>query len=423
MSEVFKVKVEGIAGKGAGFARIGGKSVFIEGSAAGETVCCRIAEDHGSWARAELLEIVETSPDRVEPACAFYGVCGGCNLQHLSYETQVAAKIVILKDNFARIGGFNPPEPEVIPSPPWEYRNRMQFHRIDPNRTARVRPAQHRLSTSEGTEHYATFGLKARKSEDIVPVADCPIADPGIRSLLQQTASQQTALGEAAFPLPLEKDRFTVYARDGLLLSEGGKQRGRIRLLEKEIALDAGVFFQSNGLMLEKLIEDLREIAAGADRGRAFADLYCGVGTFAAFLGDLFPKTDLVEENKSALALARENIKGTETEFFALRDDDWAKLQERRRGVTGGSTAGSGKAAHYGFIVADPPRQGLSAPLARWLAAEGPPLLAYVSCDPATLARDSKILTLGGYELAALKLYDFYPQTAHIESLAVFNKN
>jgi 23S rRNA (uracil1939-C5)-methyltransferase len=139
------------------------------------------------------------------------------------------------------------------------------------------------------------------------------------------------------------------------------------------------------------------------------------VGVFAALLGDRFPRIDLMEENKSALALARENVRGEGREFFALRDDEWVRLKSRSRG---GKPGGG-----YGFMVADPPRQGLSPALARWIAGEGPPLFAYVSCDPATLARDSRVLTAGAYTLADLRLYDFYPQTAHIESLAVFKKN
>jgi 23S rRNA (uracil1939-C5)-methyltransferase len=136
------------------------------------------------------------------------------------------------------------------------------------------------------------------------------------------------------------------------------------------------------------------------------ADLYCGVGTFAAFLGDMFPHVDLVEEHTTALALARENLtQFGSTAFFAQRSEQWTRNGFPRR---------------YGFICVDPPRQGLNPALARRLAADGPPLLAYISCDPATLARDSKIVVEGGYKLAELRYYDFYPQTAHIESLALF---
>lgn len=377
---VFTVRIEEIAAGGAGLARRGGKPVFVEGSAPGELVACRLSEERRSWARAELLEIAEASPERIEPRC---GLCGGCNLQHIRYEAQLAAKTAILKTAFERIGGFTPPEPAVFPSQPWEYRNRMQFHRINGRQGA-------------------AFGLKARRSGS-VPVADCPIADPGIREALWQSAE-----GRAAIIPPPGTDRFTVYARGGLFLSEGGKRRGQVTLLNRSLTLDAGLFFQSNGAMLERLIVDLRDIAAAGDG--LMADLYCGVGTFACFLSDLFPRIELVEKNKSALALARENIAATgalAAECFALSGDEWAALK------TG---------APCRFIVVDPPRQGLSPSLSAWLAAKGPPLLAYVSCDSATLARDSILLRRGGYDLTELRLYDFYPQTAHIESLAVFRK-
>jgi len=404
-----RARIEEIAAGGAGLARVGGKSVFVEGSAPGETVICRITEERRSWALAELLEVADASPERVRPACAFYGACGGCSLQHLSYPAQLAAKTAILKSAFARIGGFSPPEPAVLPSEPWEYRNRMQFHAV--RQTGRRSPG-------------ALFGLKARKSSEIVPVSDCPVADPGIRSLL---GSRQASAPGSLFVSPA-KDRVAVYARRGLLLSESGPSRGKTRILGKDLALDAGVFFQSNGAMLERLAADLREIAArlaGADRGpRAadlapgeladeeaplagmpMADLYCGVGTFAAFLGEFFPRADLVEESRPALALARENLARLgSASFFAGRIEDWAKTADLRG---------------YGLAVADPPRQGLAQGLARRLAQSGPAALAYVSCDPATLARDSKAL-LASYELAQLRLYDFYPQTAHIEALALF---
>jgi len=386
---LFKVHIEKIAAGGPGFAHIEGKSVFIEGSAPGETVLCRVIAEHRSWLQAELLEIIEPSQDRVQPICALWGKCGGCNMQHLSYAAQLAAKTAILEEAFVRISGFRPPQPITFSAEPWEYRNRMQFHAI----------RQHNNRKSD-----VLWGLKARKKDDIIPVTDCPVADRGIRAILQDKGRKiQSQL------LPPGKNRFTVYARQGLLISEGGISRGTTRILDREITLDAGTFFQSNGAMLEKLIIDLREITGGrTNQTLPMADLYCGVGTFAAFLGDLFPHVDLVEEHTTALALARENLTHHKSaDFFALRSEQWAH---------------DGLSRPYGFICADPPRQGLDPALARRLAADGPPLLAYISCDPATLARDSKTLVAGGYELAELRWYDFYPQTAHIESLAIFVK-
>jgi len=385
--ELLEVRIETIASGGAGLARLDGKPVFIKGGIPGERLVCRITRDHRSWAEAEMLELLDASPDRVHPVCGIFGVCGGCNLQHLDYKAQLAAKTAIIKDAFARIGGCSPPEPAVVPSEPWEYRNRMQFHAI----------REHGKKSSG-----VLWGLKSEKSTELVPIPDCPIADPGIRKALCEEENKTLLT-------PLGKDRFTVYARSGLFLSEGACSRGKTRILDQELALDASLFFQSNGAMLEKLIADLLSICGEADRSLPMADLFCGVGTFAAFLGKLFPKAALVEENKAAIALARENLARdtitTQGDFFAQRSEDWAK----NNSLNG-----------FGLIIADPPRQGLSQSLASRLATDGPPLLAYVSCDPATLARDSRILTAGKYTLKALRFYDFYPQTAHIESLAVF---
>jgi 23S rRNA (uracil1939-C5)-methyltransferase len=122
----------------------------------------------------------------------------------------------------------------------------------------------------------------------------------------------------------------------------------------------------------------------------------------------MFPEADLVEENKAAIALARENVRKKGTRYFAQSDRDWVRDAGRlSRG--------------YGFIVVDPPRQGMTSQMTAWLGANGPPVLAYVSCEPATLCRDSAILLKSGYSLNRLILYDFYPQTANIETLALFN--
>jgi len=383
--DIYKLRLESIAQGGEALGKLMGKPVFVEGGAPDETVCCRIIEERKTWARAELLEIIEPSPVRIDSSCAFYGKCGGCNLQHINYDAQIAAKTAVLTDCFRRIGGFIPPEPQIFPSAPWEYRNRMQFHCF--------------RQLSQG-ENGPKFGFKGRRSGEIIAVSDCPIAEPGIRELLRR--------GTRTLPLPVEKDRFTVFSRDSTFLSEGGLQHGKIRLLERDVLLDAGEFFQSNIVMLEKLILELGKIAETADRNLPMADLYCGVGTFAVFLRGMFTKTILAEGNKKALSIARENLKGMDAEFFALRDTEWAKNILRRKPAPG-------------FAVVDPPRTGLAPAFASALAQDGPPLLTYVSCDAAALARDSKILN-ASYKLKELMFFDFYPQTAHIESLAVFEK-
>ena len=385
MKEVFITKIDRIASGGAGLARIEGKPVFINGSAPGETVFCRTIKEHPSWLEAELLEIIEDSPNRVKPLCCYYGKCGGCNLQHLDYQTQLAVKAGILKDVFLKIGGFNPPEPKVIPSPPWEYRNRIQFH----------------IGRDSNKGIY--LGLKALESDKVIPITDCPIAVSGIRKKLQV----KNGLSSIITP---EKDRFTVYSQNDLFLSENGITRGKIGVLDRNIILDVRVFFQSNGIMLEKLIAGLEIISSqvlNIDFSLPMADIFCGTGIFAAFFGDKFPSVDLVEENKYALGLAQENLKAIKTaNFYGQKSEKWIKNHN---------------CCGYGLVIADPPRKGFAHTFAKELEANGPPVLIYISCDPATLARDSKIL-IKKYNLIELCLYDFYPQTSHIESLAVFSR-
>jgi len=395
--EVFTARVQSIAAGGAGFARPEGKSVFIPLSAPGDLLRCRISKDRKTWAEAEIVEILEPSAVRVAPECSLYGICGGCDLQHLSYTAQLDAKAAILTDAFKRIGGFQPPEAQVRAGAPFGYRNRVQFH----------------SGQNVTDSNFVECGFMGRKSSTLVPLTDCPAADAGIRAALKEGKISGGG-----------RKRFTVYSHGATFLVEGGQERGRVSLLGKELAMDVTVFFQSNAAMLELLIADVVSAAStAADKNLPMADVYCGVGTFAAFLQDKFSGSgldlnaidlDLIEENKTALALARENT-GGQANAYALTDTAFVKsLARKGRG---------GQNKRWGFMVMDPPREGLSAPFAKWLAANGPDKAAYVSCNPAALARDSRILLKGGYRLDALTLYDFYPQTSHIESLALFSRS
>ncbi|MDR1506965.1 MAG: methyltransferase [Treponema sp.] len=396
IGDIFTAAVESVAPGGDGVLRYGGRTVFMALAAPGDRVTGRIREERRDWALAELLEITGPSPLRVKPECPLYGECGGCSLQHINYQAQLDAKETALTDCLAHIGGLTPPRCTVVPSPPWEYRNRVSLHAVRANKGPRC-------------------GFKARESGEIIPVEDCPVLDPGIRGVLKTLKP------------PPGKDRFTLYARGPLLLAEEGTElsagnaasRGSAVLLDRKITLDASCFFQANGTALEALVGQLLLTAketASAFPGGKMADLYAGVGTFSLFLSEFFPDgTDLMEENARALNLAKTNLTARSSgpdrpagpfRFFPQKDETWAGKQSLRP---------------YTFVLADPPRKGLSPALARKLAEETPPVFAYVSCDPASLARDSRVLT-GAYHLDELYFFDFYPQTAHIESLAVFRK-
>ncbi|MDR0388837.1 MAG: class I SAM-dependent RNA methyltransferase [Spirochaetaceae bacterium] len=374
----FDARIESLAAGGAGVLRLEGRAFFMERCAPGDLVRGRVTALNGAWGRAELVGLLEASPDRAEPFCGLYGRCGGCGLQHVAYRTQLAEKKNMVMDALSRIGGLSyTQEFALVPGAPLEYRNRMRFHSLGASRGAPGIP-----------------GLKERRGNAVVALEDCPVSDPGIRR----------ALRNKSLVVPPGKKNFAVYSREDTFLSEGGRRRGAVSIAGKRLVLDAAVFFQSNAALLEILIQDILKAADGADTKLPAADVFAGVGTFSAFLETIFPRMDLVEENKAALALASENLK-KDARFFPLKDYEWA------------SRCGDA----YGFMVLDPPRGGLSPYFSEFLVERGAPLLAYVSCNPATLARDAKLLA-GAYTLSSLKAYDFYPQTPHIECLAVFTR-
>lgn len=173
---------------------------------------------------------------------------------------------------------------------------------------------------------------------------------------------------------------------------------GRRHALRQARGTSPTVFFQSNGSLLEILIGDI--LAAVDESDMPACDLYCGVGTFASFLHDRLEYIDLVEENTLAVSLARKNVKGAGVSFYTGSASKWRSAKS------------------YGFIIVDPPRSGLSPAVRGYLLLKHPPLLLYVSCNPATFARDIRDIR-AGYTLSDLFFYDFYPQTPHIEIMAV----
>ena len=382
-------RIEEMTATGCGMARAGDRRVFAEYTAPGDLARLRVLSEQKNYSIAELTEVVEPSPQRTDPLCPYYRKCGGCNFQHLNYDAQLLSKENILRESFKRIGKTTVPEIRVFPSRPWEYRNRVQFHCLPENRK---KP-----------------GFMVKNGNEIIPIDDCPVADPGIRAALKGARH--------LFYPPPQKDRYNVYLKDGIFLSEGTKSRGKITINNRELTIDAGVFFQSNSGMLELLVNDLVNIAKDCDHSLPLGDIYCGVGTFSSFLGEFFNGAGLVEENRAAIALAKENLLNSATSasmekeyrFYGQSADDWIRQSKPFR-------------KNWGLLVVDPPRTGLTAAMREGLAGSGVRIIAYVSCDPATVARDCGDLAAAGYVLKELNLYDFYPQTAHIESLAVFQK-
>jgi 23S rRNA (uracil1939-C5)-methyltransferase len=378
-AETVELRIEKLVAGGDGLAFRDGKAVFVPGALSGELVLARPREGRRDFARADLVEVLEPSRHRVVPPCPLYGICGGCNLQHLAYGRQVEEKALIVADAFSRTAGMVVGELASVPSLPYSYRNRMQFHFT---RGRRV-------------------GLMRRSSSEVVEVPTCMVAYPAVRDWIEASSGGGEAFASLE-PYVLGKDRFIVFGYGEELWIEGERGVVEVQVAGEPIRFHMRGFFQSNLYLLDYFAPDAVE---GLSGGRA-ADLFCGVGLFGRFLARSFEKVVCVEENPYALELAKSNLPGQGREYHALPVEDWLRSPSA--------------AAPFDLVLVDPPRSGLSVAVRGWLARARPKTIVYVSCDPVTLARDAGSLAAAGYALASLKAFDFYPQTSHVECSARF---
>ncbi len=296
--------------------------------------------------------------------------------------------------SFRRVGSLETvPDPAVFASRALGYRNRMQFH----------------LSADR------LPGLSRRASRDILPLPSCPIAVPPLSEWLSRGGTGIAA--ELAAARAAARAGARDGARDGAgrfiafnpwtecgngeygTYVEGRDGELSVNVAGKEFLFHVAGFFQSNLSLLPALVRDATDIPDG----EGAADLYCGVGLFGAFLKERFSRLVCVEQDARAVGYACRNV-GRSAGFSAMAMEEW----------TNGPQANS----RFDYVLVDPPRTGLAPSVRRWLARALPPAIGYVSCDPVSLARDAGELYKAGYDIESLALYDFYPQTSHIESYA-----
>lgn len=420
-----KLRIEKPIYGGAGLARHEGKAIFVPFTLPGELVEARVTEDHGSYADADLEAVLESSPDRTQPPCPYFGECGGCHYQHATYLEQVEIKAQILRETLERARLSEIPEIVPLNGEPLGYRNRIRLH---------IDRASSKLS------------YKKRASHQNLPVNVCPIAAPVLQTALQnlQAVSQSLRLCQNF----LEIELFTNSAQDQILLtlwssgstqsasqklstlwpelqsripnligaavlsSEGGKQQSRLiaqtgerslnySVATREYRVSIGSFFQVNRFLLEPL---LGLVANGS--GRVAWDLYAGVGLFSAALAANFERVVAVESAPNSVQDLRHNLQGKQHRVVASNTLDF--LRRARRG----------KEELPDLVVVDPPRAGLGKEVTTLLGTLRPAHITYVSCDPATLSRDLKSLLDSGYHLNSLRMVDLFPQTFHLESVA-----
>jgi len=419
---------------GAGLAHEpGGKTVLVPFTLPGEMIEAQLLEHKKKSDEASLLQVMSASKDRVKPACSHFGECGGCQYQHAEYPTQMKIKSSILQETLERAGLIALPNIESHLGPQWGYRNRMRL-RI------------------EELDDIPRVGYNRRGTNEFLAIHECPIAAPilwrAAQSLLQvaaQTPSAARWLSNAVeaefFTTGDEKKlQMTIYVRKdqpGLaafcehlkqvipelagagtsLIKLTGPQRQvqkprpleswgatglSYRAADEDYWISRGGFFQVNRFLIDELVR----IVAEDRNGQLAWDLYAGVGLFSRALAKKFRQVVAVETAgidliNSFKGPGKRAVEATTVDF--LRH---AVIQRERPQL----------------IVMDPPRAGVGADVCSFLARIAAPEIVYVSCDPATLARDLKMLVDAGYKLHEVHLVDLFPQTFHLETVVVLRK-
>ena len=384
-----------------------GRAVFVPFGLPGERVRVRLVEEKRGFARGELVEILEASPQRIRPRCIHFGVCGGCHYQNLPYEEQLKTKMEILRDQLRRIGRIeNPPIQDIVASPnSWNYRNHVQFH-----------------LTREGKLGYLTAGTPR-----VFGISECHLPEGAINSFwpqlefepgmelervsLRSGAEDELMLvleSESPEPPELEIEAGIsathIFEENTVVIA--GNDHVVIRVLDRDFKVSAASFFQVNtemaGKMVEHILANLPLTSAST-----LLDVYCGVGLFSAFLAQKCERVVGIESSASAC------------EDFAFNLDEFENV-ELYEGLA------EDVIPHFDLkpdiVLVDPPRAGLEKQVVDGLIRLNPQVIAYVSCDPSTLARDAARLISKGYRLTQVTPFDLFPQTYHIESISIFER-
>jgi 23S rRNA (uracil1939-C5)-methyltransferase len=410
-----------------------GRAVFVPFTLPGELVEARLLEQKSVFAEASLVQVLSASKDRVQPLCAHFGQCGGCHYQHAAYPAQVEIKVAILRETLERAGLTALPAIQTRTGEPWAYRNRTRLRVAELDSVLKV-------------------GYNRRGSNDFLAVQECPILAPLMwrtaEALLRVSAEDSTAARWLRGAVEVElfttgnekKLQMTVFVRKeragfsalcermqafvpeltgayaSLFPSAGPHRRARSpRHLEswgseglsyhvagEDYWVGRGGFFQVNRFLVDELV---RIVTAGR-RGVIAWDLYAGVGLFSRALAGAFQQVVAVEAaandlSRSLRGPGKRAVEATTLEF--LRS---AVVQRERPEL----------------IVMDPPRAGVGAEVCALLTRVSAPEIVYVSCDPVTLGRDLKSLAEAGYHLVDLQIVDMFPQTFHLETVAVLRR-
>jgi len=409
MEKIFEIDLTSFAYGGEALGRLpDGRAVFTPFTIPGEKARVEVVEDKRGFARARLVEVLQPAAQRIAPRCAHFGLCGGCHYQHLPYAAQLAAKTAILSDQLERLGGLKaPPIHAAMASPQeFQYRNYVQFH-----------------LTREGK-----LGYHQPRSERVFPIRECHLPEAALNEIWPQLEFEALAEVERiGLRLGVDDDiQIILESRDPLPpdlsveelpvsvvhLSPAGAQvlAGSpditLAVLGRLFRVSAGSFFQTNTAIAQAMVEHALALLP-TERIEVALDVYSGVGLFSAFLAERVGRLAAVEVSPSA------------TEDFSANLDEFDNVELYEAAA---EIALPELDLRPDVAIVDPPREGIARQALDGLMRLSPARLIYVSCDPATLGRDARRLTAGGYTLEQVTLFDQFPQTYHIESISLWVK-
>lgn len=408
MTGEITITLEGMAYGGEAFGREDdSRMVFVPYGLPGEVVRVEMVDLHKRWARARLLEVVEPSSDRIAPRCRHFGHCGGCHYQHIPYQKQLEVKRQVLESQLQRIGKFDhPPVAATVPSPAsWEARNHLQFS-----------------LSSQGE-----LGFMAANSDQVVAIQECLLPepdlgalwprfeaepDPPIHRLGMRVGDDGQAMivmhgeGDPAIEMEMDLPASIVWLGPGGAAVLAGEGFVIQSVNGRPFRVSAGSFFQVNTALAGELVDHAVK-ALAIQSGQTILDLYAGVGLFSAFIAQSGAELIAVESSQWACGDFEVNLQ--EFDQVALYQ---ASVEEVLPALEVEPQA----------VLLDPPRAGVEREALERLIELGPDRIVYVSCDPATLARDGRILADGGYHLLEVTPFDMFPQTYHIESISKWSR-
>lgn len=383
-----------------------GRAIFVPFGLPGETVRIRLTEEKAAFTRGQIVEVITPSPQRIQARCPHFGACGGCSYQHLAYPDQLDLKQKIVADQLKRLAGLAdfPVDPVVASPNPWNYRNSIQF---------RVSPA-------------GRLGFQRANSTTFIEIKECSLPQENINRLWPQLDLEENsgierviirAGNEDDLILGLESQQDTppefsvdfpisvVYSNgdDSTVLS--GDEFVVMAVSGRSFKVSIDSFFQTNIPQAEAMVAKVLQLA-GDLRGKVILDAYCGVGLFSAFL---------VKEASQLIGI---ELSDSACDDYATNLDEFDNVSLYMGAV---EQVLPSLEIRPDVVVIDPPRAGLDKRVITAIAAAQPQKVIYVSCDPATFARDVKRFGQQGYSLVSVTPFDQFPQTHHIETIGLFS--